>query len=356
VKYRLLGKTGLYVSEICLGTMNFGGQGFWTAMGALGQAAVTEQLKTSFEAGVNFYDTANIYSFGESETLFGQALRDSGLDREELVIATKVRGRMGPGPNQVGLSRKHILSQLDQSLKRLGLDYIDLYQIHGFDPLTPMEETLSALNDAVHSGKVRYLGISNHAAWQIMKAQGLAAQRQLHRFESIQAYYSIAGRDLEREVIPMAQDQQMGIMVWSPLAGGFLSGKFAREEKGPEGSRRSSFDFPPIDKEKAWTIIDKMREIAEGHSVSVAQIALSWVLHQPGISTIIIGARTQEQLLQNLVVSEISLSADELAALQALSQLEPEYPGWMLRFQAMDRSPDAVSAAERLASSNSTKE
>lgn len=347
MKYRLLGRTGLYVSDICLGTMNFGGQGIWQAMGALEQADATQQLKTAFEAGVNFYDTANIYAFGESETLFGGAIRESGIDRDELVIATKVRGRMKDGPNNVGLSRKHILSQLDQSLKRLGLDYIDLYQIHGVDPITPMDETLSALNDAVRAGKVRYLGVSNHGAWQIMKAQGISERHNWSRFESIQAYYSIAGRELEREIVPMAQDQQMGIMVWSPLAGGYLSGKFDRDGKGPDGSRRSNFDFPPVNKDKAQDIIGVMREIAGNHDASVAQIALSWVLHQPGISTIIIGARTQEQLNQNLAVSELVLSSDELAALDKISQLNPEYPNWMFGMQNMDRHPQGMSLTER---------
>ncbi|MBT9546273.1 MAG: aldo/keto reductase [Candidatus Sericytochromatia bacterium] len=347
MKYRLLGRTGLYVSDICLGTMNLGGQGIWQAMGALGQSEATAQLKSAFEAGVNFYDTANIYAFGESETLFGQAIRESGIDREELVIATKVRGRMKDGANNVGLSRKHILAQLDQSLKRLNVEYIDLYQIHGFDPVTPMDETLSALNDAVRAGKVRYLGVSNHTAWQIMKAQGISERQNWSRFESIQAYYSIAGRELEREIVPMAQDQQMGIMVWSPLAGGYLSGKFDRDGKGPDGSRRSSFDFPPVNKDKAQDIIGVMREIGGNHDASVAQIALSWVLHQPGISSIIIGARTEEQLAQNLVVSEIVLSADELVALDKISQLAPEYPHWMLGMQSMDRYPDGASLVER---------
>lgn len=349
MKYNLLGRTGLYVSDICLGTMNYGGEGIWKSMGALEQQAVDGQLKTAFEAGVNFYDTANVYSFGESETLFGQAVKNSGIDRDELVIATKVRGRMGPGPNQVGLSRKHILHQLDQSLKRLQMDYIDLYQIHGYDPVTPMDETLSALNDAVRAGKVRYLGVSNHTVWQMMKAQSIAQARHWSRFESIQAYYSIAGRELEREVIPMAQDQNMGIMVWSPLAGGYLSGKFDREGKGPDGSRRSNFDFPPVNKDKASDIIDKMREIAENHQASVAQIALSWVLHQPGITTVIIGARTDEQLQQNLASSEISLSSDELEDLQGLSQLSPEYPGWMVGFQSMDRKPGGADLTKRAA-------
>lgn len=347
MKYRLLGRTGMYVSDICLGTMNLGGEGIWQAMGALGQSDATQQLKMAFDAGVNFYDTANIYAFGESERLFGQAIRESGIDRDELVIATKVRGRMGKGPNQVGLSRKHILAQLDKSLQRLGLDHIDLYQIHGVDALTPLDETLSALNDAVRAGKVRYLGVSNHAAWQIMKAQGIAERKGFARFESIQSYYSIAGRELEREIVPMAQDQQLGIMVWSPLAGGYLSGKFDREGKGPDGSRRAQFDFPPIDKDKAYEAVEAMREIAAQHDASVAQIALSWVLHQPGISSVIIGARTPDQLAQNLAASEITLSADELAALDKVSQLAPEYPGWMLHMQGQDRQPDGMTTSER---------
>lgn len=347
MKYHLLGRTGLYVSQICLGTMTYGGKGFWEVVGRMGQDEVDAHVRQAFEAGVNFFDTANVYSFGESETLFGQAIKNTGLERDELVVATKVRGRMGPGPNKVGLSRKHIFSQIDASLKRLQLDYIDLYQIHGFDPVTPMDETLSALNDAVKAGKVRYLGVSNHTAWQIMKAQGIAREHHWSRFESIQAYYSIAGRELEREIVPMAQDQQIGIMVWSPLAGGYLSGKFDREGKGPDGSRRSSFDFPPVNKDKASDIIDKMREIAANHDVSVAQIALSWVLHQPGISTIIIGARSDEQLHQNLASSEIQLSSDELTALAELSKLAPEYPGWMLGFQSMDRGPDGANLEAR---------
>ena len=337
--YRLLGRTGLYVSEICLGTMTYGGKGFWEAIGQLGQEEVNSHVKTAFEAGVNFFDTANIYSFGESETLFGEALRATGLPREELVIATKVRGRMGPGPNQVGLSRKHIFSQLENSLRRLGCDYVDLYQIHGFDPVTPLDEILHALDDLVSSGKVRYLGVSNHAAWQIMKALGLSQQHHWNRFESIQAYYSIAGRDLEREIVPLALDQQLGILVWSPLAGGLLSGKFSREGEGPEDARRAKFDFPPVDRQRAFDCVDAMRAIAESHQASVAQVALAWVLRQPAISSVIIGAKTLEQMKQNLVASELGLSEDELRSLTEVSQLPAEYPGWMISRQSAERSP-----------------
>jgi len=341
MNYRLLGRTGLYVSEICLGTMTYGGKGFWTAIGQMPQDAVNKHVKMAWDAGVNFFDTANIYSYGESEKLFGQAIKDTGIPRHEMVIATKVRGRMAEGPNNVGLSRKHILHQLDESLKRLDTDYIDLYQIHGIDPITPLDETLCVLNDVVRAGKVRYIGVSNHAAWQMMKALAISEKHSWARFESIQAYYSIAGRDLERDVIPFAQDQNLGIMVWSPMAGGFLSGKFRRDGSGPGDARRSKFDFPPINKELAYDLVEKMDEIAKAHNISVAQIAQKWVLDQPGITCIITGAKKDEQLEQNLAVVEIDLSKDEKAVLEEASQLSPEYPGWMFQLQAGDRHPDA---------------
>ena len=341
MNYRLLGRTGLYVSEICLGTMTYGGKGFWTAIGQMPQDAVNKHVKMAWDAGVNFFDTANIYSYGESEKLFGQAIKDTGIPRHEMVIATKVRGRMAEGPNNVGLSRKHILYQLDESLKRLDTDYIDLYQIHGIDPITPLDETLCVLNDVVRAGKVRYIGVSNHAAWQMMKALAISEKHSWARFESIQAYYSIAGRDLERDVIPFAQDQNLGIMVWSPMAGGFLSGKFRRDGSGPGDARRSKFDFPPINKDLAYDLVEKMDEIAKAHNISVAQIAQKWVLDQPGITCIITGAKKDEQLEQNLAVVEIDLSKDEKAVLEEASQLSPEYPGWMFQLQAGDRHPDA---------------
>lgn len=339
MRYHLLGRTGLYVSEICLGTMTYGGKGFWEVVGQMGQEEVNSHIRTAFDAGVNFFDTANVYSFGESEKLFGEAIRQSGLPRDEMVIATKVRGRMGPGPNNVGLSRKHIFTQVEDSLRRLGTDYIDLYQLHGFDPVTPLDETLRALDDLVRAGKVRYLGVSNHTAWQIMKALGLSDKHGWSRFESIQAYYSIAGRDLEREIVPMAQDQQVGILVWSPLAGGMLSGKFSRDSQGPADARRSKFDFPPVDKERAFDCVDAMRGIAATHNVSVAQVALAWVLQQPGMTSIIIGAKTLDQLKQNLAAGELRLSPEELKTLDEVSRLPSEYPAWMLARQSAERSP-----------------
>lgn len=336
MEYKLLGNTGLKVSELCLGTMTFGGRGMWTAIGTLPQEEVNELVKTSVDAGINFIDTANVYSEGLSEKMTGQAIRDLGLKRDDLVIATKVRGSMGGGPNNAGLTRKHILQQADESLSRLNLDYIDLYQIHGFDPLTPLDETLEALDSLVKCGKVRYIGCSNLAAWQIMKALGISAQQHLSRFVSLQAYYTIAGRDLERELVPLLLDQKLGLMVWSPLAGGFLSGKYSRQANAEEG-RRVSFDFPPVNKDKAFDIIDVMQEVAAGKGVSVAQIALAWLLHQPVVTTVIIGAKKQEQLLDNLKSVDITLSADELAKLDEVSKLAPEYPGWMFERQGGDR-------------------
>jgi len=336
MEYKLLGNTGLKVSELCLGTMTFGGSGMWTNIGALPQDEVNGLVKTSIDAGINFIDTANVYSEGLSEKMTGQAIRDLGLKRDDLVIATKVRGMMGAGPNNSGLSRKHILQQADESLVRLNMDYIDLYQIHGFDPLTPFEETLAALDSLVQSGKVRYIGCSNLAAWQIMKALGVSAQQHLAKFVSLQAYYTIAGRDLEREVVPLLLDQKLGLMVWSPLAGGFLSGKYTRNG-ATEAGRRVNFDFPPIQKEKAYDIIDVMHSIAENKGVTIAQIALAWLLNQSVVTSVIIGAKKQEQLLDNLHAVDVKLTTEELAELNEVSKLTPEYPGWMIERQSGDR-------------------
>ncbi|SEU31422.1 aldo/keto reductase [Stigmatella erecta] len=336
MNYRLLGRTGLYVSELCFGAMTFGGEGIWKAIGTSGQAEADTLVGRCLESGINFFDTADIYSNGVSEQLLGKAL---GARRKDVILATKVRGRVGPGVNQLGLSRGHILDSVDASLKRLGTDYIDLYQIHGFDPVTPLDETLRALDDLVRQGKVRYLGASNLAAWQLMKALGISEHRGLSRFESLQAYYSIAGRDLERELVPLMKDQQVGLMVWSPLAGGFLSGKYRRGQQGPEGSRRASFDFPPVDRERAYTVVDVMDGIAQQHQTSVARVALAWLLHQPHVTSIIIGAKTPEQLEDNLETPKLKLTAGQLTALNTASALPAEYPGWMVARQSEDRSP-----------------
>ena len=337
MKYNLLGNTGLKVSELCLGTMTFGGRGYWSAIGKLEQEPVDELVKRSVEAGINFIDTANVYSEGVSEEMTGKAIRNLGLNRDDLVIATKVRGKMGDGPNQIGLTRKHIIQQAEESLKRLGLDYIDLYQIHGYDKLTPLEETLRALDDLVKSGKVRYIGCSNLTAWQMMKGLAYSGYNHLAKFVSLQAYYTIAGRDLERELIPLLNDQKVGLMVWSPLAGGLLSGKFSRNQQGPEDSRRATFDFPPVNKDKAFDIIDVMQPIAQEKGISVAQLALAWLLHQPAVTSIIIGAKTTAQLEDNLKAVDVQLTAEELQKLDEVSNLQPEYPGWMLERQGQDR-------------------
>lgn len=337
MKYNPLGNTGVLVSEICLGTMTFGGNGYWKAMGELQQNAVNDIVKTAVDNGINFIDTANVYSFGESERLLGQAIKSLGLSREELVLATKVRGRMSEGKNQVGLGRLQIMQQIEGSLQRLQTDHVDLYQIHGFDPLTPLEETMRGLEDVVRSGKVRYIGCSNLAAWQVMKANGIADKYGWTKFISTQNYYSIAGRDLENELVPMAQDQQMAILPWSPLAGGFLSGKYTRDNKPADGSRRLNFDFPPVNQERAYDIIEVMETVAEAHGVSVARVALAWVLAKPGITSVIIGAKNTDQLIDNINAVEISLTSEQLDQLDQVSSIAKPYPQWMIQRQSSDR-------------------
>ena len=337
MKYKLLGGTGLKVSELCLGTMTFGNKGIFKVMGSLGQEPVDALVKRSVDAGINFIDTANVYSEGMSEELTGQAIRNLGLNRDELVLATKVRGKMGEGPNDIGLSRKHIIQQAELSLKRLKTDYIDLYQIHSYDPLTPVEETLRALDDLVRSGKVRYIGASNMAAWQLMKAVGYSTCNHLEKFVSLQAYYTIAGRDLEREIIPLLNDQKLGLMVWSPLAGGLLSGKYNRNEEIKEGGRRANFDFPPVNKERAFDVIDLLEPMAKAKGATVAQLSLAWLLHQPAVTSVIVGANKIEQLEDNLKSTGIQFSPEELQQLDAAGRLPAEYPGWMLERTGIDR-------------------
>ena len=342
MRYRLLGRTGLYVSELCLGTMTYGGKGFWEVMGGLQQEAVNAQVKYAFDAGINFIDTANVYSLGESEKLLGQAIRTLGLPRDELVIATKATGIMNELPNGRGQSRHHLMNEVDASLKRLQLDHIDLYQLHGFDPLTPLEESLSTLNDLVRSGKVRTIGLCNMAAWQVMKALSISDKRNWARFESVQAYYTIAGRDLEREIVPLLADQQLGLLVWSPLAGGLLTGKYRPDDKGPAGARRASYDFPVVDKPRAFRCVETMRSIAERLQVSVAQVALAWLLAKPHVTSVIIGARTMDQLKDNIAACSVSLTAEDMATLDEVSALPGEYPGWMLALQGKYRAVPPV--------------
>lgn len=337
MKYNLLGGTGLLVSELCLGTMTFGGKGMFKVIGSQPQEIADELVKKSIDAGINFIDTANIYSEGWSEEITGQAIRNVGLDRHQLVLATKVRGTMGTGPNEKGLTRFHIMHQVEESLRRLKTDYIDLYQMHSYDPLTPIEETIRVFDDLVRSGKVRYVGASNVAAWQLMKALAYAKHHNLESFVSLQAYYTIAGRDLERELIPLLTDQNVGLMVWSPLAGGFLSGKYKRNATGEEGRRTATFDFPPLNKDRAFDVIDALTPMAAAKSATVAQLALAWLLHQKAVTTVIIGANKLEQLDDNLKAIEFKFTSEELSQLNEVSKLPAEYPGWMFERTGYDR-------------------
>lgn len=338
MKYKPLGNTGLIVSQLCLGTMTFsGGQGIYKHIGNVGQAEADDLVKASIDAGINFFDTADVYSFGQSEETLGQAFKNVGVNRHEVVLATKVYSRMGQGRNDVGASRGHIMDAVEASLRRLQTDHIDLYQVHATDVLTPIDETLRALDDLVTQGKVRYTGVSNWQAWRIATALGVSNASHLSRFETLQAYYSIAGRDLERELVPLINHEKLGLMVWSPLAGGLLSGKFSRENQNPEGSRRSEFDFPIVDKERAWNVIDALKPIAAAHDCSVARIALAWLLSRPVVTTVIVGAKRRSQLEDNLAAIEINLTEDELRTLDEVSALPREYPGWMLDTQSADR-------------------
>lgn len=335
MRYNRLGQSGLVVSELCLGTMTFGHtpSAFFTH--DLDQAGSTALVKQALDAGINFIDTANVYSMGQSEEFTGQALRDLGVARDAVVIATKGMGPMGERPNDGGYGRYHLLHQIDASLARLGLDHVDLYQIHGWDPHAPMEEGLRALEDIVRSGRARYVGISNWAAWQIAKALGIAERRGWDKFISNQAFYAVSGRELERELVPMMRSEGLGLMVWSPLVGGLLSGKY---DFGADGAvsgegRRAKLDFPRADKGLAAQAVAAMRPMAEQRGVAVAAIALAWLLHQPVVSSVIVGARRPDQLAQNLAASDVELSVEELATLDAIGVLEQEYPAWALTSQ-----------------------
>jgi len=339
MKYNQLGKTGVLVSEICLGTMTFGGKGYWKSIGELPQEEVNKMVETAVAQGVNFIDTANAYSEGLSEIMLGKALNTLGFSRQQLVIATKVRTRMGNGANQVGLSRLHITDSVNDSLNRLGLSHIDLLYIHGVDPITPLEETMRGLEDVVRAGKVRYLGISNHPAWMVAKANGIADKMGWTKFVASQNYYSIAARDAEREIIPLAVNEGLSLMPWSPLAGGLMSGKFNRANEVAGDSRRDSFDFPPVNKPKAYDIIDVLLQIGASHNVSAAQVALSFLLNKPAVTSIIIGAKKQEQLIDNIAATHLELTADDLLQLEKVSALSPEYPGWMIERQVQGRIP-----------------
>lgn len=335
VQYRQLGRSGLFVSSLTLGTMTFGGQGNFSKLGSTDVDGARRQVDMCLDAGINLFDTADMYSDGRSEEILGEAI--SGK-RDDLLLATKVRMPVGDGPNDAGLSRHHIIRQCEESLKRLGTDHIDLYQVHEWDGLTPLEETLEALHTLVKSGKVRYVGSSNYSGWQLMKALGVSERLGFERYVSQQIHYTLQAREAEYELVPLAVDQGCSILVWSPLAGGLLSGKYRRDRDASEGRHVEGWDEPPVhDSEKLYDIIDVLVEIAEGRGVSAAQVALSWLTERPGVASIIIGARTEEQLADNLKAAELELSGDERARLDEVSAPCLIYPHWHQLKTASDR-------------------
>jgi aryl-alcohol dehydrogenase-like predicted oxidoreductase len=339
MKYNTLGNTGLFVSELCLGTMTFGGKGIWSNMGNVQLDDAQRLIARALEHGINFIDTADIYSGGVSEEIVGQSLRNLGVRREDVVIATKVCGPMGQGPNDAGNSRAHIFDGVKASLKRLQVDHLDLYQLHNVDSVTPIEESLAALDALVRQGLVRYVGVSNWSAWQMARALGHSERLQIAKIATSQNYYTLAGRDIEREIVPLIKAEKLGLLVWSPLAGGLLSGKFGRDKQGEEGSRRTIFDFPPVAMDRAFDVIDVMERIGVEKGVSVARIALAWLLHQPHVTSVIIGAKTVAQLDDSVGASQITLSASELAELDTISKINPEYPAWMQRTREVAAKP-----------------
>lgn len=336
MKTRFLGDTGVRVSELCFGAMTFGGKGYWANIGQVGQKEADDLVNIAIDGGINFFDTADVYSEGMSELLLGKAL---GTRRNSVVLATKVRGRTGSGPNDVGLSRRHIIDSCNASLKRLGTDYIDLYQVHSFDPRTPLEETLRTLDDLVREGKVRYVGASNFAGWQLMKALAISDTQHLERFITLQAFYSLIARDLENELVPLSLDQHLGILPWSPLGGGFLTGKYRRGKPRPEGARRSNptAQFLQFDEGKGFDIVDELEKTARKYGATITQAALNYLLRKPGVTSVIVGARNKEQLTDNLKTVDWEIAAEEVARLDTLSTPPRVYPYWMLERMSQDR-------------------
>ncbi len=333
---RYLGNTGVRVSELCFGAMTFGGKGYWTNVGEVQQKEADELVNTAIESGINFFDTADVYSEGRSEEILGKAL---GAKRKDIILATKVRGKTGPGPNDVGLSRKHIMDSCEGSLKRLGTDYIDLYQVHSFDPRTPLEETLRALDDLVRDGKVRYIGASNYTGWQLMKALAISEKQNLEKFVTLQALYSLIARDLENELVPLSLDQKLGILPWSPLGGGFLTGKYRRGKPRPQGARRTdpTNQFLQYDEEKGFDIVERLEKTGNNHKATVAQAALNYLLRKPGVTSVIIGAKNREQLEDNIRAASWEMTPEEVKELDELSKPPRAYPYWMLERLYQDR-------------------
>jgi aryl-alcohol dehydrogenase-like predicted oxidoreductase len=336
MEYRTLGSSGLRVSALGLGTMTFGGSGTFALVGETGVEEARRQLDLCLEAGVNLVDTADVYSGGRSEEIVGEVLVGR---RDDVVLATKARFPMGPGPNDAGLSRHHLVRACEASLRRLRTDWIDLYQVHEWDGVTPVEETLAALDHLVGSGKVRYVGCSNFSGWHVMKHLGAADRGAGPRYVSQQIHYSLQALDAERELLPLTVDQGLGVLVWSPLAGGLLSGKYRRGVAPPPGSRHlTAWNEPPVaDEEKLYDIVDTLVAIGGAHSVSAAQVGLAWLLTRPGVSSVVVGARTQEQLADNLAAASLTLTDDEVARLEAVSRPRLPYPYWHQAATARDR-------------------
>jgi aryl-alcohol dehydrogenase-like predicted oxidoreductase len=341
MEYRQLGKSGLRISMLTMGTMTFGGRGNFAKVGSTEVTEARRQVDMCLDAGVNLIDTADVYSGGLSEEIVGEILQGR---RDDVLLATKVRMAMGSGPNDAGLSRQHVITGCEASLRRLGTDHIDLYQVHEWDGQTPLEETLSALDLLVQQGKVRYVGASNYAAWQLMKALGTAERLGLPRFVSQQVYYSLQARDVEYELIPLTIDQGLGVLVWSPLAGGLLSGKYRRDHEAPAGARQlTDWNEPPVyDQDKLYDTVEVLVRIAADHGVSAAQVALAWALGRPGITSLVIGARTSEQLADNLAAAELTLNDSERAELDKASAMPLLYPYW----HQIRTSTDRLSAAD----------
>jgi len=336
MKMRFLGNTGVKVSEICFGAMTFGGRGYWKYIGAVEQKDANDLVSMALTGGINFFDTADAYSEGLAEEILGKAL---GSRRKEIILATKVRLRTGPGPNDVGLSRNHIIESCNASLKRLGTDYIDLYQVHNFDPLTPLEETLRALDDLVRSGKVRYIGASNFSGWQLMKALSISEKQNLEKFVTLQSFYSLMSRDLEFEMVPLCLDQKLGVLTWSPLGGGFLTGKYRRGMPRPQNARRTNPEnqFLQFDEEKGFDIIDELERIGKNHNATITQSALNYLLRKPAVSSVITGAKAKEQLTDNLKTSDWEMTPEEVGRLDEFSKPPRVYPYWMQQRVVQDR-------------------
>jgi aryl-alcohol dehydrogenase-like predicted oxidoreductase len=337
MEYRQLGHSGLRISALTLGTMTFGGRGGFSAVGTTDIDGARRQVHMCLDAGVNLIDTADVYSGGVAEEITGEVIKGR---RDSLLLSSKVRMTMGEGPNDAGLSRHHIIEGCEASLRRLGTDHIDIYHVHEWDGQTRLEETLSALNSLVSAGKVRYLGVSNYAGWQVMKALAVADSHGFERFAAQQIYYSLEARDAEFELVPLAVDQGLGILVWSPLAGGLLSGKYRRHGSPESGTRQVSgtWNEPPVrTREKLYDTVEVLVDIAGAHGASPAQVALAWLLGRPAVTSVIIGARTDEQLLDNLGGASLQFSRDERAALDKVSAPELIYPYWHQLNTAADR-------------------